>query len=267
MLCVISVAACASAPAPQRPLRESAGSSLVLVQRGEVPILLTAPHGGTEAVPGVPVRSARSIPGGDPNTLAITIELAAELETILGAKPFVVAARFHRKYIDANRPPAKAYEDADAASHYKAYHDEIAASVAEMERRWPGRGFLLDVHGNSSYRGFLRGTEDGRTMARLIEKYGEEVVIGPRSVFGLLARAGHRVYPLPGKPISHPRERRRYQGGYTCSTYGARRPGGINAMQIECGEEIWTRWRSHPQFVVDLARALAGFHHSYLAGD
>jgi hypothetical protein len=38
-------------------------------------------------------------------------------------------------------------------------------------------------------------------------------------------------------------------------------------MQIECGEDIWTRWESHPEFVDELARALAEFYRSYLAAD
>lgn len=255
----------AAAPAAETGigLRESSRSSLVIVQKGDLPILLTASHGGREKVPGVPVRKAKHPPGGDPNTLEITLELARAIEAKLGAKPFVVAARFHRKYIDANREPAKAYEVAAAATHYDAYHAEIAACIAQIRGRWRDRGLLIDIHGNSDFRGFLRGTDNGGTMPRVIARHGEEGLTGPNSIFGAMAAAGHKVYPPAGASIGDSRERPRYDGGYTCRKYGGAGEAGIDAIQIECGEEIWTGWRRHPQFVDDLAVAVANYYRTY----
>src|SRR5207244_1253228 len=87
---------------------------LVVVRRGTVPVILSAPHGGREAIPGVPPRQGKGVAqfrtAADTNTAELAEAAAAELERRLGGKPFVVIARFARKYLYANRPPEGAYE-------------------------------------------------------------------------------------------------------------------------------------------------------------
>src|SRR4051812_11124139 len=77
-------------------------TDFILVQPGNLPLILTAPHGGSATVPGVPPRTS-GIVGRDAHTLELTQEVAARITTVLGAAPYVVAARFARKQIDANR--------------------------------------------------------------------------------------------------------------------------------------------------------------------
>src|SRR5215472_11594382 len=66
-------------------------ANLVLIQQGTMPIILTAPHGGREAIPGVPPREDKSkmeafrkwggfgAGGGDLNTGILAQGIAAEI--------------------------------------------------------------------------------------------------------------------------------------------------------------------------------------------
>ena len=82
---------------------------LVIVRKGTLPVIVSAPHGGRREVPGVPARKGTGIDQfatvRDENTDALAELFAAELEKKLGGRPGVVVARFDRRFIDANRPP------------------------------------------------------------------------------------------------------------------------------------------------------------------
>src|SRR5262245_36634373 len=93
---------CASAPA-----------DLLFVQRGELPIILTAPHGGTEPIPGVAART-NGVTVYDSKTLELAREVSSALEKQLGKKPYVVAAKFSRKFLDVNREESAALESEPA---------------------------------------------------------------------------------------------------------------------------------------------------------
>ena len=88
------------------------------MQQGALPIILTAPHGGREAIPGIEPRNIKDkanaeawrkwggvIAGGDTNTDILAQRIAAEIRKLTGKAPYLVVARFQRKYVDANRPP------------------------------------------------------------------------------------------------------------------------------------------------------------------
>ena len=113
------------------PGNASNKSAAITVAAGGLPIILTAPHGGSVASPGVPARKGDGVtrfnPRADTNTDILTEKLADALEQKLGKRPYVVIARFHRKCIDANRRPADAFEVPEAKATYDAYHAEIAS--------------------------------------------------------------------------------------------------------------------------------------------
>lgn len=80
------------------------------------------------------------------DTDVLAFKLANEIERVMGARPFLVVAHFHRKYIDANRPAAGAYESEAAKPHYDAYHDALRDACGDVRGRW-GSGILIDIHG------------------------------------------------------------------------------------------------------------------------
>ena len=232
--------------------------SFIVARAGNLPIILTAPHGGQQAV------SARARTRGvttmDAGTLELTLAVAERLSAVAGAEPYVVAARFSRRFIDANRTEAEAFDDPDARPVYVAYHTRIRAFVAEVKEKFPAGALLLDIHGQGDDPDVVhRGTRNGATVVRLINRHGADALIGPNSVLGQLHIKGHRVFP-PNTPAGEPPEDRRYNGGHTVFTYGSNTGEGIDAMQLELGRNMRTR----SDFVNDLAGAIAVFYKAYL---
>ena len=74
-------------------------------------IAAVEPHGGRKPVPDVPERLGKGLTNFqtvlDANTAELVDVFATELEEQLHGKPWLVVARFERKYLDANRsfPP------------------------------------------------------------------------------------------------------------------------------------------------------------------
>jgi N-formylglutamate amidohydrolase len=121
-------------------------TDLVIAEPGAVAILLTAPHGGSRAIPGVPVRTAGNT-AQDFRTRELTEMVRNVLAEELCATPYVVVADFHRRYLDANRSETEAFEHPDAEPVYRAYHGSIREFVDDINRGFGSRGMLIDVHG------------------------------------------------------------------------------------------------------------------------
>jgi N-formylglutamate amidohydrolase len=171
--------------------------------------------------------------GRDTNTEELAHAVSAAVEKKNGLKPYMVVARFHRKYIDANRPPEIAYEDVKAKPTYDAYRETLAAYCRAVKKEY-GRGLLLDIHGQGRMNDtVIRGTRDGKTVSLLIGRYGEKAHTGPESFFGLLAAHGCKVFPenLADKDFAA------LNGGDIVHTYGSGEYG-IDAIQLEFGGDL-----------------------------
>ncbi|MDF1799281.1 MAG: N-formylglutamate amidohydrolase [Planctomycetota bacterium] len=213
---------------------------LVTVEAGELPVLILAPHGGSEAIPDAAVRSGDGVASfsrtRDVGTAELAMRTADALEELTGRRPYLVVARFHRRYADANRPPAQAFEDAAAGVVYEAYHQALAAARGELQRRW-GAGLVLDLHGQSAEPGAIfRGTQNGSTARNLVERFGRGALTGEDSLIGKLAALGFPQLPAVDSSAA---EDPRYDGGYTVRTYGSGGAGvGVDAIQLELGRAL-----------------------------
>jgi N-formylglutamate amidohydrolase len=241
---------------------KSEAQELLTVWAGMLPIILSAPHGGREAIPGVAPRRgvgvAQFTTERDNNTAELAEKVAGLLERRFSAKPFLVIARFERKYLDANRPRAGAYEEGAAAPYYDAYHRALRAACEQVGRDWGG-GILLDIHGQGAEPGMIfRGTDNGKSVSVLRQRFGTDALTGPRSILGWLVSRGYKVAPDAGEP-----RERRYTGGYTTRTYGSHRGTMIDAIQLELGSHL----RARPNLDrtgTDLAEAIFVFANEYL---
>lgn len=247
--------------------KKAASSALITAAAGGLPIILSAPHGGRAAIPGVPERqgagASRFNPRSDSNTDLLTEKLADALERKLGKRPYVVIARFHRKYIDANRRPGEAFEAAEAQATYDAYHAAIAAACKDVTARW-GSGVVLDIHGQATKPGVVfRGTQNGKTVSHLVSRSGREAAIGETSLFGQLAKQGFTVFPPVG---SSDAETTNYTGGYIVGTYGSGSGGTIDAMQLEFAPEHRAS-KAIADVSGKLANAITAFARSYLPAE
>ena len=240
---------------------------LVMVADGQLPVVLSAPHGGTLKIAGAEVRQGvgmKTGPSGfftgrDGGTSELALALANALEKQTGKRPYLVVSNAHRKYLDPNRPSEIAYEDSDAAPVYQRYHGTLQRYCKEILERHH-TGLLLDIHGQgSSSETVYRGTSNGKTVARLKERFGESAHDGEKSLFGTLHRLGWTVYPQPhdGK------EQSGFTGGYIVQTHGSHKPNGLDAIQLEFGADY--RNKDNREKTADiLAQAIIEYMKEYI---
>jgi len=248
---------------PLSAQEEQGPARLLTVWAGMLPIILSAPHGGRESIPGVPVRRGIGVPQftteRDNNTAELAEAIGRALGDRLDAKPFLIVARFERKYVDANRPHAAAYESVAAKPYYEAYHRALEDASERVRQRWMG-GMLLDIHGQGAEADTIfRGTDNGRSVSALQQKFGNEALTGPKSIVGQLALKGYKVIP---NGVGEAREQR-YTGGYTTRTYGSHRGTQINAIQLEIGTNLRARAKLD-RTAIDLADSIAVFARQYI---
>ena len=253
-----------------------APEDLVLVRHGTLPIVLTAPHGGRLDIPEVPLRNAPDPAhmaafakwggfhsGGDQNTDVLALRIAAEIEKLTGHAPYLVLAKFKRRFIDVNRPAELAYVGPAAAPYYALYHGTIRKFVDEIRRAYPA-GLLLDVHGEGKDPDVLmRGTSNGNTVTLLVRRVGVGSITGPNGLFGQFETQGFKVFPSNRVSIWHGSENAGYSGGYTVNAYGSQNLDGIDAVQLEFG----TRYRREDELdksAARAARAIVTFYKAYL---
>lgn len=264
-------------------------SALLTTQRGTLPIILSAPHGGSVRVPGSKDR-ATGVTVRDDMTAEIALLVAQRLTTKLGAKPSFVIAQFSRKDADANRAPdsAEAFENDAAKAQYDAYHAALRTLVAEARAAHSGpdgktpRALLIDLHGQKREPdAIVRGTRDGTSVAHLLARAGQSALTGPASICGRLRILGYRVLPedepaaapqdladpKPPTPAAHipnprhPLNETFFDGGYIISRYGATNSDGIDAIQLELGR---SRSTDTLKLSRDLADAIAAFYEQYV---
>ncbi|MBS0209877.1 MAG: N-formylglutamate amidohydrolase [Planctomycetes bacterium] len=240
--------------------------TLVIVEEGTLPIVITAPHGGRDEVPGVPERQGRGVDQfvtqADSNTFELAHNLARNLERRLKAKPYFVGAKFARKYIDVNRPTEQGVESPNAMPVYRAYHEAIAHTCRTVQNKHHV-GLLIDVHGQAGYPdNVLVGTVEGKTMTLLVNRHGREALAGQNGLLGWLADSEVKTLPALGSgSLKAPK----FNGGYTVQTYGSDQPGGIDAVQFETG----ANFRSTKEQRIDAANkfgaAIERYYQAFLA--
>jgi N-formylglutamate amidohydrolase len=143
------------------------------------------------------------------------------------------------------------------------YHQAIRRFIDDIRGKYPA-GLLIDVHGQKKDpRVVMRGTQNGRTVERLLARAGAGAVTGPNGIFGQLEADGFAVFPANDAPPGGTSENAGFNGGYTIGTYGSHNANGIDAVQMEFG----TRYRQNA--AVDKAareagKAIAAFYEAYL---
>ena len=248
-----------------------APADLVLVRQGMLPIIITAPHGGREAIPGVAPRDTRGLPkggrgyvtAGDTNTDRLAVGIAAGIKALTGKEPYLVLAKFQRKYVDPNRPPDIALDSPAARPYYDDYHQSVRRFVDEIRGTYPA-GLLVDVHGQKKNpEALMRGTQNGRSIARLLARAGAPAMTGPNGLFGQLEADGFEVFPANDVPPDGTSENGGFNGGYTLTAYGSHNADGIDAVQMEFGSR-YRRRDTVDTAAAAAAKAIVAFYEAYL---
>lgn len=206
---------------------------------------------------------ARFVTEPDQDTDIIARGIADEIIRLTDKPPYLVMARFHRKYIDANRRAKEAYGDAGCQADCDDYHAAIRRHIIEIRAQYP-KAMPFDIHGQAAYRdSILRGTRHGLTVPKLLGRAGEIGVTGQDSVFGQFAALGYRIAPSNHADPSDRVETRNYTGGHTVERYGSHSTDGVDAMQLEFGRNLRNR-DIIERTAKDTAKAIVMFYQRFL---
>ena len=247
---------------------------LVKRHRGTMPIILTAPHGGSESPPNVEERSEKN---GcdlkikkDSKTDSITEGVAQTILQLTGLSPYVVLARFHRKFIDANRELKCAFTDSNAKVFYEEYHNRIAKYVSQVLEENDNRGFLFDLHGvntkdfernNKPKADIYLGTNNSGTLQ---PSFKREDLFKTHGLHGLLKASEHQtssggsntVFKYTIYPADKSKTEEILAGGFTVINSAKL---GINCIQIELANRIRSNDEKRSFIIEDLAFAMINF--------
>ena len=240
-------------------------ASYIVSAAGELPIIISAPHGGTLAFPGVPVRTGGKVVkqfavARDVSTDTLAIQLSTALQRETGKAPSLVVARISRKYVDVNRVEQDAFESPPLREVYAAYHSELEKHCRQTAQKWGG-GLLLDLHGQSVRKdSVFRGTRNGATTEFLVNKFGDRALTGHHGFQGLLEAQGFNMVPASDSD----KKETLFNGGYITARYGLDGSYGIDAVQLEFGG-VYTAKKTLPETANALARALTQYVARYIS--
>jgi len=253
--------------------------------RGTMPIILTSPHDGTETLnvtERTEANSPEECPGfsgsRDTGTGTITEGIAQKILDVTGLSPYVVIARFHRRFIDANRDENCAFIDNDAKPFYDQYHNRISGFLDQLLSQNEDRGFLFDIHGFGEQADdnadIALGTAAGATLR---PDYPRANVFRQHGLHGLLSSVRRNILQpsgtSPAVPIgssitfppiplefqyrvspvnSTAPEIPRLNGGFTVRNYSSR----LNCIQVEIANTIRNDVQKRSFVIEDLAYAM-----------
>ena len=249
---------------------------------GNLPLIITAPHGGTDSASALPNRTY-----GTTSTDSNTSELSRAIRTAcfnrFGRWPHVIICRVPRTKIDCNREIVEGAQGVAATEAvWNGYHDLIRMAKESVTSSY-GRGLLIDVHGhghplqrlelgynlstetlnNNSFSTSDKNSSCVRELANRTRVSFEELIRGSFSLGTLIGLRGYPSVPSlelpdPGKTTGGG-DNDYFSGGYTVEIHGTMSPntGTINAIQIESNYTgVRDTLENRAAFAADLVSAL-----------
>lgn len=250
-------------------------------QRGTGPLVISVPHGGYLEPDGFPDRRQGSSVN-DAVTQELGRELADAIEARTGQRPHLIICRLARIKLDANRDIDEAAEgNAAAEAEWRAYHGFIEEAL-EAVRVEEGRGFYVDLHGQShdpgrtqlgfsttadalalddatlDAGGYVASSSLGPVVASSPSPFSE-VLRGGTSLGGRLAAQGHPTVPSPDDP--EPGDVTYWNTGYSSYEHGPLQEAPwVGSVLFETANAGVRDTVEHRQaFAEDLADTLGAF--------
>jgi hypothetical protein len=240
---------------PRQPGRSYFGTNRYIEYiAGDLPIVLTSPHGGRLRPDTLPDRTD-GVLDSDVNTQELARAIAAELSALAGHHAHLVASHLHRRKLDPNREIKEAAQgNATAERAWREFHASIEGALAAAVAAH-GFAFLIDVHGhahpiarielgyglgatqlNQSDAAFDRSdfaaVSTIRDLHATVGGSGAALIRGPRSLGDFFAERGIRAVPSPQDP--RPDKNPFFSGGYTVVHHtGGKNTPKVDGVQIE----------------------------------
>ena len=257
-------------------------TGFVEYRAGNLPIIISAPHGGSLEPDTIPDRDcAGCVTVKDAWTQPIAEGLYDAFIEQTGCYPHVIINLLHRKKFDANRNITDAANgNATVEASWRGYHAFIDSAKNKITLNYE-RGLFLDLHGHGHpiqrielgyllSGGELRLSDNSLNTSDLVEESSIRTLVGDNleshdhatllrgaESFGtLMTDKGFPAVPSTADPF--PLEGDPYfSGGYNTQRHGSRDNGGaIDAIQLELNQEIRFNETNREQLIDSLTRTV-----------
>ncbi len=229
---------------------------------GNLPIILTAPHGGLLSPASIPDRDCVGCSTvNDFNTQELARAFAEAIHARTGCWPHIIFNKLHRRKLDANRDlPEAADGNPQAAIAWGEFHAFVEASKNQLLPNF-GKGFYIDLHGHGHS---IQRLELGYLLSKTELQLADSVLNGPiyvnqssirhlannngmdlthaellngsLSLGTLLAERGYPATPSESDPYPDIDEDY-FNGGYNTARHSSYPGGTLDGLQIECNRQ------------------------------
>lgn len=222
---------------------------------GDLPIVLTSPHGGALRPETIPNRT-EGVTTADANTQELARAIADEFYRRTGHRPHLIASQLHRSKLDPNREIKEAAQGSPIAERaWQEFHAAIKSALAAAVAKH-GFAFLVDIHGHAhpiarielgyaleakqlaqSDKAFdasqLIAVTTFRDLAARLGGSPAALIRGPGSLGDLFESGGIRAVPSPKDP--EPGDKNPFfSGGYIVRQHAAAADTPkVDGLQIE----------------------------------
>ncbi|HNM26180.1 MAG TPA: hypothetical protein PKL15_12155 [Saprospiraceae bacterium] len=265
-------------------------NSYVEYRAGNLPIIISAPHGGDKTPAAIPDRACPdAVTLNDANTQALSRQLDTAIQMRFGCYPHLIINRLARRKLDANHDlPEAACGNPLAEQAWYDYHEFIDSAKNAVVATY-GRGIFIDLHGHAHTiqrleLGYLlsgaelRKPDDSLNLPAYVQEssirrlaennlhqYKHAQLLRDSFALGtLLQAAGYPSVPSAADPAPLAGEPY-FNGGYNTYRHGSSQGGAIEAVQIECYYAgVRDTWANRRQFADTLALAVQVFLEKHL---
>lgn len=226
---------------------------------GNLPIIITAPHGGLLNPSSIPDRDCVGCSTvNDFNTQELARAFAMAVHEKTGCWPHVIFNKLHRRKLDANREITEAADgNPSAALAWNEFHEFIETAKNQLLPVF-GKGIYIDLHGHGhsiqrlelgyllsqselqladnelDETSFINQSSIRRLATDNAQKLSHtELLRGPLSFGTLLSKRGYPATPSLADPFPEPGEDY-FNGGYNTSRHSSYPYGSLDGLQIEC---------------------------------
>lgn len=218
---------------------------------GDLPIVISAPHGGRETPSDIPDRT-NGVTEADANTQELARSIAAVIHAETGRHVHLVICRLHRSKLDVNREVKEAAQGSATAEHAWSEHHAFIDEACQAAVKQFGAAFLIDLHGHGHKDprvelGYLHtapqlaqdekelnsGAFIATSSLNLIAQHSRltytDLIRGSTSLGALLEANGFPATPSPRMPV--PTEPY-FRGGFTVYSH-CKAKSQVTGLQIE----------------------------------
>jgi len=249
---------------------------------GNLPIIISAPHGGSLEPYSIPDRDCSGCSYvKDAWTIPIAEGMYDAFIEQTGCYPHVIINLLHRKKFDANRDIDDAADGNQTVEQaWYGYHELIDSAKARVIQDY-GRGIFLDIHGHGHAiqrielgyllsRAELQLSDSILNMVSFFEESSIRTLVGDniqslshsellrgQNSFGtLLNNKGFPSVPSFSDPFPQNSESY-FSGGYNTQRHGSRdNAGEIDAIQLELNQDIRFNYATREIFIDSLTTSV-----------